>query len=82
VSTRGVGAVGYELFLLGVQGGVETREWTSYAGPLERRDRIRLADGVFRITDVQERDGKTTRLVCQPYDDDWPPHRVEPPAPV
>lgn len=81
VDATEIKSIDYELFLLGVQGGVDTRPWTSYAGRLERGDRIRLADGAFRITDVQERDGKPARLVCQPYDDDWPPYRVEPPTP-
>ena len=72
--------VEYELFLVGVQGGVETRRWTSYAGPLERGDRICLSDGAFRVVEVQERGGSPKRLVCQPYDDDWPPYRLEPPS--
>jgi hypothetical protein len=81
VGTTGVKPVDYELFLLGVQGGVDTRVWTSFAGTLERGDRVRIQDtGAFRVVEVQERDAGPERLVCQPYDDDWPPYRVEPPA--
>jgi hypothetical protein len=80
VGATGIEPVEYELFLVGVQGGVDTRGWTSYAGTLQRGDRIRLSDGAFRVVEVQDRDAGPQRLVCQPYDDDWPPYRVEPPA--
>jgi hypothetical protein len=80
VGTTGIQPVDYELFLVGVQGGVDTRRWTSYAGTLGRGDRICLSDGAFRVVEVQERDDSPQRLVCQPYADDWPPYRVEPPS--
>lgn len=73
------GWVAYELFLLGGVGGVELRPWTSYGGRLEVGDRFCTSDGEWRVTDVEEQDEGDTRLVCQPYADEFPPARARPP---
>ncbi len=73
------GWVAYELFLLGGVGGVELRPWTSYGGQLEVGDRFCTSDGEWRVTDIEEWHEGDTRLVCQPFADEFLPARARPP---
>jgi hypothetical protein len=81
VGTSGVPLVEYELFLIGGDVGVKTiPSWTSYSGVLEPGDRICIPDGAWRVIEVEQRPVGQERLVCQPYDDEYPPYRYTPPG--